>query len=125
MLVPTSTVAIEALGAGCDVIIPVFPDAMLMNPLADFDSYHHTVANPRIEVGDGEDRWRLILCGIEEGRGLSESIGILTRRFLCGQTFDRREPVIRNLLLFTVLHGFGRRAAAGTGERQTPWQSVS
>jgi surface carbohydrate biosynthesis protein (TIGR04326 family) len=47
VLVPTSTVAIEALGAGCDVIIPVFPDAMLMNPLADFDDHSHTVTNPQ------------------------------------------------------------------------------
>lgn len=43
LLVPTSTVAIEALAFGCEVIVPVFPDSMLMNPLADFEGYHHKV----------------------------------------------------------------------------------
>jgi surface carbohydrate biosynthesis protein (TIGR04326 family) len=47
VIVPTSTVAMEALGAGCEVIIPVFPDAMLMNPLADFEDYHHHVTTPQ------------------------------------------------------------------------------
>jgi len=43
VIVPTSTVAMEALGSGCEVIVPVFADAMLMNPLADFDGYYHNV----------------------------------------------------------------------------------
>jgi surface carbohydrate biosynthesis protein (TIGR04326 family) len=46
VLVPTSTVAMEALGAGCEVIIPLFPDAMLMNPLADFDRFYHMATTP-------------------------------------------------------------------------------
>jgi surface carbohydrate biosynthesis protein (TIGR04326 family) len=47
VIVPTSTVAMEAVGASCEVIIPVFPDAMLMNPLADFEDYHHHVTTPQ------------------------------------------------------------------------------
>ena len=47
VIVSTSTVAMEALGAGCEVIIPVFPEAMLMNPLADFDNYYHNVMTPQ------------------------------------------------------------------------------
>ena len=46
VIVPTSTVAMEALATGCEVLIPVFPEAMLMNPLADFDGYYHTVSSP-------------------------------------------------------------------------------
>lgn len=45
VLVPTSAVAIEALAFGCEVIIPVFPDIMLMNPLAEFEAYYHKVTS--------------------------------------------------------------------------------
>ncbi|MBF0504269.1 MAG: hypothetical protein HQL14_04105 [Candidatus Omnitrophica bacterium] len=47
VIVSTSTVAMEALGYGCEIIIPVFPDAMLMNPLADFEHYYHNVTTPQ------------------------------------------------------------------------------
>lgn len=47
VIVSTGTVAMEALGAGCDVIIPVFPEVMIMNPLADFEDYHHHVTTPQ------------------------------------------------------------------------------
>ncbi len=43
MLVSTSTVSIEALAFGCEVIIPFFPDTMLINPLADCEKYYHKV----------------------------------------------------------------------------------
>jgi surface carbohydrate biosynthesis protein (TIGR04326 family) len=45
-IVPSSTVAIEAIAFGCEVIIPVFPDMMTMNPLSDFEGYCHKVASP-------------------------------------------------------------------------------
>lgn len=47
VVVPTSTVAMEAFGAGCEVIIPVFPDMMLMNPLSDFEDYYHHITTPQ------------------------------------------------------------------------------
>jgi surface carbohydrate biosynthesis protein (TIGR04326 family) len=47
VIVPTSTVAMEALAAGCEVIVPVFPDVMIMNPLADFDDHYHGVTTPQ------------------------------------------------------------------------------
>lgn len=46
VLVPSSTVAIEALAFGCEVIAPVFADAMLMNPLADFEGWCRRVTSP-------------------------------------------------------------------------------
>ena len=39
VFVPSSTVALEAVAFGCSVIIPLFPDTMLMNPLVDA-AYH-------------------------------------------------------------------------------------
>lgn len=45
-LVSASTVALEALAYGCRVIAPVFPDAMQMNPLADFPGSCEIVATP-------------------------------------------------------------------------------
>jgi len=45
-VVPSSTVAIEAIAFGCEVIIPVLPDSMLMSPLADFGGeYCHIVTS--------------------------------------------------------------------------------
>jgi surface carbohydrate biosynthesis protein (TIGR04326 family) len=46
VLVPSSTVSIEALAFGCEVIVPVFPDSMHMNPLADFKGFYHEVTFP-------------------------------------------------------------------------------
>ena len=45
VIVPSSTVAIEALAFGCEVIVPVFSNSMVMNPLADFDGYYHMVSS--------------------------------------------------------------------------------
>jgi surface carbohydrate biosynthesis protein (TIGR04326 family) len=45
MLVSTSTVSIEALTFGCEVILPVFADTMLINSLADCDKYYHSVSS--------------------------------------------------------------------------------
>lgn len=67
VIVPTSTVAMEALGAGCEVIIPVFPDAMLMNPLADFEDYHHHVTTPQeLKLAMEKIAGGYSLCGPEE-----------------------------------------------------------
>jgi surface carbohydrate biosynthesis protein (TIGR04326 family) len=46
VLVPSSTVSIEALAFGCEVIVPVFSNSMLMNPLADFKEFYHKVTSP-------------------------------------------------------------------------------
>ncbi len=46
VIVPTSTVSIEALAYGCEVFIPVVPDGLLMNPLADFPDFYHPVSSP-------------------------------------------------------------------------------
>ncbi|MDD3905574.1 MAG: hypothetical protein PHS46_03465 [Candidatus Omnitrophica bacterium] len=43
VIVPTSTVAIEALAFGCEVIVPYFPNSIQLNPLTDFDGYCHKV----------------------------------------------------------------------------------
>ena len=45
VVVPSSSVAIEALACGCEVIVPVFSGAMMMNPLWDIDGPCHHVAN--------------------------------------------------------------------------------
>ncbi|MBF0557333.1 MAG: hypothetical protein HQL08_00980 [Nitrospirae bacterium] len=45
VLVGTSGVGIEALAYGREVIIPVFPNAMFMNPMADFKDYYHKVTS--------------------------------------------------------------------------------
>ncbi len=67
VIVPTSTVAMEALGAGCEVIIPVFPDVMLMNPLADFEDYHHHVTTPQeLRLVMEKIAGGYSLCGTEE-----------------------------------------------------------
>ncbi len=69
MLVSTSTVSIEALAFGCEVIIPVFADTMLINPLADCEKYYHQVTcaedlrKTMEEIAGGYS-----LCGIDEYR---------------------------------------------------------
>jgi surface carbohydrate biosynthesis protein (TIGR04326 family) len=45
VFVPGSTVAVEALASGSEVIVPVFPDALTMNPLDGFEDYYHRVHN--------------------------------------------------------------------------------
>ncbi len=45
VIVSSSTVALEALACGCEVIIPFFPDAIQMNPLADFERFYHRVTS--------------------------------------------------------------------------------
>lgn len=43
VLVPSSSVAIEALAFGCEVIIPFFPNAIPINPLIDYPGFYHKV----------------------------------------------------------------------------------
>lgn len=45
VIVSSSTVALEALACGCEVIIPFFPDAIQMNPLADFERFYYRVTS--------------------------------------------------------------------------------
>ena len=47
VFVPSSTVSIEALVFGCKVLIPLVPDSMLMNPLADFPDHYQAVTSPK------------------------------------------------------------------------------
>ncbi|TAM37177.1 hypothetical protein EPN54_05255 [bacterium] len=46
ILVASSAVSIEALAFGCEIIVPILSDVMLMNPLADFEGYCHKVSTP-------------------------------------------------------------------------------
>lgn len=41
----SSTVTIEALAFGCEVIVPVFPDSISLHPLVGFEKYYHKVTN--------------------------------------------------------------------------------
>lgn len=45
VIVPASTVAVEAIACGCEVIVPVFPDALTLNPLQGFEEYYQRVHN--------------------------------------------------------------------------------
>lgn len=51
VIVPSSTVAVEALAFGCEVILPLMPDAINMNPLADIEGYFHRATSPE-ELAD-------------------------------------------------------------------------
>lgn len=69
MLVSTSTVSIEALAFGCEVILPVFPDTMLINALDDCEKYYHKVTcaeDLKETMGKIADGYSL--CGIDEYR---------------------------------------------------------
>lgn len=46
-LVPSSSVALEATVFGCEVIVPIFVDSIIMNPLLDFNLPCHVVTTPR------------------------------------------------------------------------------
>lgn len=46
VMVGASTVALEALAFGKEVIVPVFSDQMFMSPLAGFESLYHMVYSP-------------------------------------------------------------------------------
>ncbi len=46
VVVGSSTVALEGLAHGCEIILPVFVDAPLMSPLMDFNEYCYTVSTP-------------------------------------------------------------------------------
>ena len=46
VLVATSTVSIEALAYGCQVLVPLFPDMICMCPLAGFEGLYESVRTP-------------------------------------------------------------------------------
>lgn len=46
VFVPTSTVSIESLAFGCEVLIPILADSMLMNPLSDYEEFYHPIGTP-------------------------------------------------------------------------------
>lgn len=62
VVVPSSAVAIEALAYGCPVIVPVFADSMLMNPLAEHPQRCHKVGDP----AQLRDAWSRIVAGGED-----------------------------------------------------------
>lgn len=41
----SSTVMIEALAFGCEVIVPVYPDILSLNPLVGFEKYYHKITD--------------------------------------------------------------------------------
>lgn len=45
VIVPSSSVALEALAYGCEVIVPFSPDMIQMNPLADFNFCYHKITS--------------------------------------------------------------------------------
>jgi surface carbohydrate biosynthesis protein (TIGR04326 family) len=45
-LVANTTVSIEAVAFGCELIIPLFADTMMMNPVVDTDAKYYLVSNP-------------------------------------------------------------------------------
>ncbi len=47
VITATSTIGIEALAFGCDVIIPVFADFLCMSPLIGFEALYNTVYTPQ------------------------------------------------------------------------------
>jgi len=42
----SSTVMIEALAFGCEVVVPIFPDFISLHPLVGFEKYYHKVDSP-------------------------------------------------------------------------------
>jgi surface carbohydrate biosynthesis protein (TIGR04326 family) len=60
----SSTVAIEALAYGAEVIVPLFPDLISLNPLAGFEGYYHRVT--------GKDELPDIVENILRGRRLHD-----------------------------------------------------
>ena len=68
-LLPTSIAAVETLSFSYEVIIPMFPNAMLMNPLTDCENYYHKVTcaedlrETMEKIADGHS-----LCNIDEYR---------------------------------------------------------
>lgn len=45
VLVPSSSVAIEALAFGCEVVVPIFSDFVNMSPLVGYEEYCHQVTS--------------------------------------------------------------------------------
>ncbi|MCG6552999.1 MAG: hypothetical protein L7F77_11790 [Candidatus Magnetominusculus sp. LBB02] len=58
-VVPSSTVALEALAYGTEVIVPFFPNCMNTNPLCDFDGCFHKVTS-KDELAEAV---KTLLCG--------------------------------------------------------------
>jgi len=46
VIVPTSTVAIEALAFGCRVLVPVFTDFFTMSPLVAYERFYEKIYQP-------------------------------------------------------------------------------
>lgn len=65
VVVPSSAVAVEALAYGCPVIVPVFADSMLMNPLAEFPQVCQKVSDPR----QLRESWQRIAGDRDDGQG--------------------------------------------------------
>jgi len=65
----SSTVVIEALAFGCEVIVPIFPDMISIHPLVGFEKYYHKVCGAReMEAVIDKILNGYSLCNIQEYR---------------------------------------------------------
>lgn len=91
-LVPSSTVAFEALAFGCEVIAPVFPDAIQMNPVLDFPGYSWLVTCPE----DLADAWKRI-CSGEHLRTVEEYRAFVRRYWCLDKNLSRWKALLHEL----------------------------
>jgi len=47
VITATSTIGIEALAFGCEVVVPVFSDFLCMSPLIGFEKFYHVIYSPQ------------------------------------------------------------------------------
>jgi len=89
VLVPSSSVAIEALAFGCEVIVPVFPDSVCMSPLVGYEAYYHKVTCV--------EELKITMESIMSGNGLNnvDEKKRFTRRYW---NLDRKMPKWEKLL---------------------------
>ncbi len=80
VLVPTSTVAVEALAFGCEVIVPHLRTSLALSPLVGFERYYHRVYTPEdlqrvvMDVAAGRSK-----VGIDEKRSFVADYWCLDR----------------------------------------------
>lgn len=89
VIVPSSTLAIEALSCGCEVIGPIFPDSIDMNPLVEFEGYCRSVTSAQDLVRTVDE--------IRAGAHLKSHVEYcdFVRRYWC---LDRQLPRWRELM---------------------------
>ena len=90
MLITYSTVALEALAAGCKVIIPVFSDSMFMSPLGGFEEHYSKVDNPA-ELKTAVDRY----IGHTKDEGFSDAKDFVFKYWCLDKSLKRWEEILR------------------------------